>query len=197
MHPDHCHCSVLPGPFLYPCALPPLKIKQVQFVFPVFSLEHIVENYGSASLSQFLQFLQWLYVQAVNSLEGEGVMEAFYVPPSQLWIRSNRYHCKINFFALNYQQEHGSGTSTWFLATAQTMEFHMISGVSLCHRPQHGLWWQYRPQTSTLPLPQQEPQTQHSPWWGRSIGQRHQHGLQGNTGHGYQYSAQWWPWSQH
>ena len=86
-------------------------------------------------------------------MEGEGgsVMEAFYVPSSLLGVCSHGYHCKINFFALNCQQEHGSGTSTWFLATAQTMKFHMVSGVRMCHRPQHGLWWQYTPQTSIHP----------------------------------------------
>lgn len=35
------------------------------------------------------------------------------------------------------------------LVTAWTMNIHMVSSVSMCHRPQHGLWWQCRPWTST------------------------------------------------
>lgn len=42
----------------------------------------------------------------------------------------------------------------WFLVTAQTMDIHMASSVSTSHGPQHGLWWPYRPWTSTHPLPQ-------------------------------------------
>ena len=31
------------------------------------------------------------------------------------------------------------------------MEFHMVSGISICHGPQHGLWQQYRALISTRP----------------------------------------------
>jgi len=42
-------------------------------------------------------------------------------------------------------------TYTWFLTTTRTMDIHIHMVSSFSHRPQDGLPWQYRPQTSTYP----------------------------------------------
>jgi hypothetical protein len=46
-------------------------------------------------------------------------------------------------------QSNAQVASLTFTLSGNT-DFHMVSGafdISLCHRPQNGLWWQYRPQT--------------------------------------------------
>lgn len=57
--------------------------------------------------------------------------------------------CKSSFLAVYSQEECDSWSFTWFLATTQNTDIHMVATIHTCHRPQHDLWRQYRPQTST------------------------------------------------
>lgn len=41
------------------------------------------------------------------------------------------------------------GIPPWYLATAWTVDIHLASSVSLCHRSHHGLQWHPSPWTST------------------------------------------------
>lgn len=45
-------------------------------------------------------------------------------------------------FTVNGSKDHG------FLTTVRTTNIHTVS-ISRCHKPERGLWWQCRPQTST------------------------------------------------
>lgn len=48
------------------------------------------------------------------------------------------------------------------MMTAWTMNIHLVSGVSMCHRPQHGLQWKYRP---WAPIRSPACEHQHGFWW--------------------------------
>lgn len=130
--------------------------------------------------------LQWLPVQAVNlvvvGVWVSVVTEAFYVSfltmSLQLLIPLQKY--------LSYPLQS---------ARTQIIDFHMVSFISTCHRPQRGLWWQYRPQTSTRPSA--------ASWAmdtimvpGSSTGHRHQYALR-SSGQEHLYGP-WWqshPWT--
>lgn len=68
----------------------------------------------------------------------------------------------------------------------RTMGVHMTSGLSMCHEPQYGPWWQYIPWISTEPS---------STAWtletimslNCSTGHGHEGGLWGNMGHRHQH----------
>lgn len=67
--------------------------------------------------------LGYYIVGSGNGMGKEVFTENFYVPLSQMWFFNHWYHCESGFLVL---------TVSW--------------------RPQHHLWSQYRPQTSTWPF---------------------------------------------
>ena len=51
-------------------------------------------------------------------------------PLSQLWV------CRHDIAA--------DIVSLYFIVSESIDHFHMVSVDSICHEPQHGLWWYYR-----------------------------------------------------
>lgn len=154
-------------------------------------LQDSYHNFWKFSLIAFFLgcFLFFCFVFA--GWEWLGVItEAFYVPPSQLWVCRHQYNCQSSFLALYSQREHGVQTPTWFLNLAHAMDLSMVSGSS---RPQainmafccttgskhnHGPWQQHKPRTSTWP--QVATQTTHiNIASSDSMAHGHQHGFRG------------------
>lgn len=103
-------------------------------------------SYTSAPLLQFLTVLFdgfWfrLLLLGWDRCRVGLVTEPFRVPLSQWRVCRHQHHCKSRFLALYSQQEHGSWTSPWFLATVTTV-YTTDLGVASCgstdYRHRHG-----------------------------------------------------------
>lgn len=84
-----------------------------------------------------------------GTVQEVGVVIKSYIPLSKLFVCSHQGYDKNSFLVLYSHQEHVSWTYTWFLSIAQSTDIHMLSSITICHRPEHELWCQDRLWTST------------------------------------------------